>query len=89
MPKLMVKFGVMILGAVSLLSAVFLYMSKNAIRDFALEAKSQYVSLDSHRTDIGRVESKIDRMETSITGSLASLSRQLDRNLRDPHEDIR
>jgi len=81
LPKLTVRFYVGLTGAVGILAAFFLYLSKNEIRDYELTVRDRYTTLVAHQQDMARIEGKISALEISVGGHLADVRKALDRNL--------
>lgn len=81
LPKLKILFGSAIAGTVMFCASVFLYINRNAIRDYDLQARDKYVTLSQHASDVSRIESKIEKLDSSMVRAMNDVSSRLDRNL--------
>ena len=79
--KMLIQVATMIGGTVVFCSAVFLYLSQNAIRDYDLVARDRYTTAVQHQVDMARIEGKITTLEVSVSGHLTDVRKAIDRNL--------
>ncbi len=80
-PKIIILVASLLGMTLGTSTGVFWYMSRNAIRDYDLQAYRQFVSLPAHDRDIGRIEHRIEKMEEAFSAGTAAILEKLDRNL--------
>ena len=60
------NMAVMLGSVFALACAAFFYISANMIRDYDLTARDRYVTVTTHAADIGRIDSRMQSMETRL-----------------------
>jgi hypothetical protein len=81
-PKVKLLVGAMLGACLTLALAAMMYVSSNNVRDHELRDYNTFVSSEQHTRDLGKIEAKIEKMETNLNGALINLSDKLDRNYR-------
>jgi hypothetical protein len=79
-PKIIILVASLLSATLGSSTGIFWYMSRNAIRDYDLQAYRQFVALPAHERDISRIEHRIEKMEETFAEGTAAILDRLDRN---------